>query len=124
MNYLRRSASQAARPDSLLGYGIPNFQKAFELATRDHGANQPIGYLSPNPVADQTVALWVNAQAWDKPLTVRVFDATGKAVAEQYIARPTLYNRLSLGTAILRQGLYLVRLTSGSRTTTVKLVKQ
>ncbi len=124
MTYLRRSASQAERPDSLLGYGIPNFQKAFELATRDYGANQPIGYLSPNPVAGQTVALRVNAQAWDKPLTVQVFDVTGKAVAEQYIARPTLYNPLNLGTATLRQGLYLVRLTSGGRTTTVKLVKQ
>jgi len=45
-------------------------------------------------------------------------------VAEQYIARPTLYNRLNLGTAILRPGLYLVRLASGGRTTTVKLVKQ
>jgi hypothetical protein len=55
---------------------------------------------------------------------VRVFDATGKTVAEQYIARPTLYNQLNLGPAILRQGLYLVQLTSGGRTTAVKLVKQ
>jgi hypothetical protein len=124
MNYLRRSASQADRPDSLLGYGIPDFQKAFGFATRDYGANQPIGYLSPNPAADQMIALWVNAQAWDKPLTVRVFDATGKAVGEQYIARPTLYNQLNLGMITLRQGLYLVQLTSGSRTTAVKFVKQ
>jgi hypothetical protein len=70
------------------------------------------------------IALWVNAQAWDKPLTVRVFDATGKAVGEQYIARPTLYNQLNLGMITLRQGLYLVQLTSGSRTTAVKFVKQ
>ncbi|MBD0257773.1 MAG: S8 family peptidase, partial [Cytophagales bacterium] len=124
MHYLRRSASQADRPDSLLGYGIPNFQKAFELATRDFGANQPIGYLSPNPVTHQTVALWVNAQAWDKPLTVRVFDATGKAVAEQYIARPARYNQLSLGMTTLRKGLYLVQLTSEGRTNTVKFVVQ
>ncbi len=124
MNYLRRSASQATRPDSLLGYGIPNFQKAFDLATRDHGANQPIGYLSPNPVAGESVTLWVNAQAWDKPLTVGVFDATGKAVAEQYMARPALYNRLDLGTTALSQGLYLVRLSSAGRSTTLKLVKQ
>jgi hypothetical protein len=124
MDYLRRSASQAARPDSLLGYGIPHFQKAFDLATRDHGANQPLGYLSPNPAAGEPVTLWVNAEAWDKPLTVRVFDVTGKAVAEQNIARPSRYNRLNLGTTFLRQGLYLVRLTSAGRTTTLKMVKQ
>ena len=124
MDYLRRSASQSARPDSLLGYGIPNFQKAFDLATRDHGANQPLGYLSPNPAAGEPIALWVNAQAWDKPLTVHVFDVTGRAVAEQYIARPARYNRLNLGTVFLRQGLYLVRLTSAGHSTTLKLVKQ
>jgi hypothetical protein len=124
MDYLRRSASQAARPDSLLGYGIPHFQKAFDLATRDHGANQPLGYLSPNPAAGEPVTLWVNAEAWDKPLMVQVFDVTGKAVAEQNIARPSRYNRLNLGTTFLRQGLYLVRLTSAGRTTTLKMVKQ
>jgi hypothetical protein len=123
MNYLRRSASQAARPDSLLGYGIPHFQRAFDLATRDYGANQPLGYLSPNPVAGQPVTLWINAEARDKPLTVQVFDATGKLVGEKYLARPALYNRLDLGTASLSQGLYLVRLSSAGRSTTLKLVK-
>jgi subtilisin family serine protease len=124
MDYLRRSGSQAARPDSLLGYGVPHFQRAFDLAARDHGANQPIGYLSPNPVPGETVTLWVNAQAWDKPLTVHVFDVTGKAVAERYIARPARSNQINLGTVFLRQGLYLVRLTSAGRTTMLKLVKQ
>jgi subtilisin family serine protease len=123
MNDLRRSASQAARPDSLLGYGIPHFQRAFDLATRDYGANQPLGYLSPNPVAGQPVTLWINAEARDKPLTVQVFDATGKLVGEKYLARPALYNRLDLGTASLSQGLYLVRLSSAGRSTTLKLVK-
>ena len=124
MNYLRRSASQASRPDSLLGYGVPNFQRAFDLATRDHGANQPLGYLSPNPVVNGPVTLWLNAQAWDKPLTVQLFDATGKEVGGQYVARPTLQNGLNLGLALLPRGLYLVRLTSADRTTTLKLVKQ
>jgi subtilisin family serine protease len=124
MDYLRRSGSQAARPDSLLGYGVPHFQRAFDLAARDHGANQPIAYLSPNPVPGETVTLWVNAQAWDKPLTVHVFDVTGKAVAERYIARPARSNQINLGTVFLRQGLYLVRLTSAGRTTMLKLVKQ
>jgi subtilisin family serine protease len=124
MNYLRRSASQASRPDSLLGYGVPNFQRAFDLATRDHGTNQPVGYLAPNPVANGPVTLSLNAQAWDKPLTVQVFDATGKAVAEQSVARPTLQNGLILDVALLPRGVYLVRLTSADRTTTLKLVKQ
>jgi hypothetical protein len=55
---------------------------------------------------------------------VQVFDATGKLVGEKYLARPALYNRLDLGTAPLSQGLYLVRLSSAGRSTTLKLVKQ
>ena len=123
INYLRRSASRASKPDSLLGYGIPNFQKAFELATRDYGPNQSIGYLSPNPIVNESVTLWINARAWNKPLAVWVYDVTGKTVVEKVISRPTLRNQLNLGTAVLRQGLYLVRLSSGDRTTTLKLVK-
>ena len=34
MNAIRRSASQADRPDNQLGYGIPDFQRAFQLLSQ------------------------------------------------------------------------------------------
>ncbi len=124
ISYLQRSATQANRPDSLLGYGIPDFARAYELAYRERKPNQSLGYFSPNPVVgEDIVTLWVNVQALGQPLTLQWFDASGRAVAEQRIATPALQNRISIPPAALPRGLYLIRLTSPGRQNTVKLIR-
>lgn len=123
ISYLKRSGSQSTRPDSLLGYGIPNFSKALELANRDYGKDQPMGYLSPNPLRGETFTLWLNARMQKVPVTVQLFDMTGRAVAEKYLSNPARQNNLDFTTASLRQGLYLVRLISAGQSTTLKLIK-
>jgi hypothetical protein len=125
ISYLQRSATQANRPDSLLGYGIPDFAKAYELAYRERKPNQSLGYFSPNPVVgENAITLWVNVQALGQPLTLQWFDASGRAVAEQRIPIPALENKIDIPSAALPRGLYLIRLISPGRQNTVKLIRR
>ena len=106
ISYLKQSATQANAPDNSLGWGIPNFAKANELAN----PFVPLAELSiyPNPLADgQDLLLNVPTDLRNTPLTVRVYDVRGALVAEQQLT--TLSPRAVLAAGQLRPGLYLCR---------------
>lgn len=93
ISFLQRSASQAASPDNLLGYGIPDAVAAYALANPDMplaagspkvGAGQLFVY--PNPTKDQELYLQLPEVFLGKPLRVRFYDARGVLVVEQNLA--------------------------------------
>ncbi len=122
ISYLQRSASQASKPDSLLGYGIPDFSRAFALAQEEN--NTKIGYLSPNPVLDGSITIQVNNRFLTKPLEVEVFDLKGRSLAKYSVKQTLRENHFPLLAPRLRSGLYLLRLTSEGQQQTLRLVKE
>ncbi|WP_081910873.1 S8 family peptidase [Hymenobacter sp. APR13] len=131
ISFLQRSASQAAAPNNLLGYGLPNGVAAYALANPGTplSAGQPraVGgqlVLYPNPVQGQELNLEVSEALRGKPLHVRFYDARGALVAEQQLPATTAAV-LRLQPGPLARGIYTCDVTAGSTTRrTVRFVKQ
>lgn len=81
---LIKSGSQYQKPDSLLGYGIPNFERAAKIAelygitgVEDESTSEIS--VSPNPFTDE-IQLSILRKTNSKQFEVRLFDVNGRVV--------------------------------------------
>ncbi|WP_246169162.1 S8 family peptidase [Rudanella paleaurantiibacter] len=116
---VRRAGHQALNPDSQLGYGIPNFERASALAER-------LSYTlaSPNPFsdADFVTVPWSDTPTTE-PIEARLTDLTGRVLWQQTLPaeRALTVSFRQLG---LSPGLYLLTLNSNGTRKTVRLMKR
>ncbi len=110
--YLIRSASQFTNPDNRFGYGIPNFDKAFELAELESLINElkksgQEVMVFPNPINDgANTKVWVLKNDPGTNFEYSITDLTGKTLwtlssKESKITLPTI-NELPLANIILK----------------------
>jgi hypothetical protein len=125
-NAIRQSASHADYPDSLTGYGIPDFYMAHLLLNNKQidAIKQEDGFtLFPNPAHDDVyVLLYLN----DSQLVdISIVDVGGKTVWEQsQVQFSKGLNRYRLKNLnALTQGVYIVVLQFGDKTRTEKLIR-
>lgn len=128
IGFLQRSGTQAATPDNELGYGIPNFVRAYNLANPGTplaataaAARQDL-FIYPNPANDAELYLQLGAGFQSVPLQVRMYDSRGKLVAEQRVA-PTSAAAVRLQSAGLVKGVYTCTISTGKEQRTVRFVK-
>ena len=120
ISYLQRSGSQYATPDNLLGYGIPNFVLAYNLANPGAplstvnpatAGNQLTVY--PNPTSNELYVQLTPAFR-SQSLHVRFFDARGALVAQQQLAA-TAAAEVRLSTSTLPAGIYTCNVQGGTK---------
>lgn len=128
---LRATASQAAAPDNILGYGIPNFVTAYNvlhpnspLATAVGAAapGEALG-LFPNPSGAGPLTLTLPAALRGQVLRVQVLDARGVVVAQQHLPA-VAGSEASLQLARLAKGIYTCEVSAGTTRRTVKFVQE
>lgn len=122
MDYLKRSASQYTRPDSLLGYGIPHFVKAATLVELQQKLNEN-SFVFPNPYAGgNDPQVWLGNFPRNGVYTAILADATGKL-----LWTGQLTNELSpipVNTLKLAPGYYFLRIVAeGGATFSTRLLK-
>jgi len=119
---LLRSASQYEKPDNNLGYGIPNFSKAYlgEILNIDSEEKQAIG-IYPNPLTDDLLTIGYGA---NKELDFKVFDVSGRVVVKQILLRESKEVPYQVDLAKLQPGLYILQLTDGLHVSRTKLIKK
>lgn len=119
---LLRSASQYDKPDNNLGYGIPNFSKAYlgEILNIGSEEKQAIG-IYPNPLTNDllTIGFGVN-----KELELKVIDVAGRVVAGQVLLRDSKESPFQVDLGKLQPGLYILQLTDGLQVSRTKLIKK
>ncbi|SET39306.1 S8 family peptidase [Hymenobacter actinosclerus] len=126
---LQRSGSQATAPDNDLGYGIPDFVRAYNLAnpgTPLAAAAPARGlaglYAYPNPVGPhEPLYLQLPGQRGAARLEISVYDARGALVARQQVA-PGATGAVRLETAGLRPGLFTCLVGQGPERQMVRFV--
>jgi hypothetical protein len=110
--YLIRSASQYTNPDNRVGYGIPNFDKAYELAELESLINElkksgQEVIVFPNPINDgSSTKVWVLKNDAGTNFEYSITDLTGKilwnlSTKESKITLPAI-NDLPLSNVILK----------------------
>ncbi|MCF8296321.1 MAG: S8 family serine peptidase [Saprospiraceae bacterium] len=123
---VEESSSQFYAPDSLKGYGIPNFYLAYLILSQrkidDFDKENSVTIL-PNPFIDDFHIIFLSTDT----LTVKVelFDLTGKRVFyQENMSRHKGYNYAHVqDLSNLAKGYYILRLSSESNLITKKLLK-
>ncbi|MCC9135288.1 S8 family serine peptidase [Pontibacter silvestris] len=119
---LKQSGSNATSPDNAIGYGVPSYTRMqapaglFAASENDH-------ILITNPVHQKEIVLTLNQYWVQKQVVVTIFDTTGKLIFKQTFPPNISRYVLGLQPAILKQGLYLCRVRSGSRSSTLRFIK-
>lgn len=122
---VKRSAHQYSNPDTLLGYGIPNFALANSLLSLNDYQFSTDEYLHvfPNPWnGNGQLSLLVFA-ADSAPGEITVFDMKGAVMAQQRLNTVAGGFTKAVIAPRLEAGVYIIRYTQGGIETTRKLVR-
>jgi hypothetical protein len=126
LSAIQQSANQATAPDTLIGYGIPNFCTANLILTgiNENTANENEFAVFPNPFFNQ---LTFNYNSTKKgKVKILLFDVSGRCVAEQEFFALENKNTFTInGLDKLSKGIYYIQLTDSENTVAYKkIVKQ
>lgn len=118
MQVIRESASLYENPTDEMGYGIPDFMAALNLAslaTGEVGASKLVVF--PNPAQDRVSVILPDGVSG---VTMAIYNTLGQVVTQKNISpQDRLVNLENLGS-----GVYLYTLTSGQTTQSGKLIKR
>lgn len=116
-----RSADRYNSPDSLYGYGIPDLVQAIDYLQNKYlkiPDDAPI--LSPNPTSDNFEIIFSSPP---QNVTIEIFSVSGKIISRKdfsdYVGRTIFVTDLQHA----EQGMYLIRITTGSGKTVRKIIK-
>ena len=126
---LRSTASQANAPDNSLGYGLPNFGRAYNSLH----PNSPLSAaaaatvesltLYPNPRGTGALMLVLPAALRGVPLAVRILDVRGAVVLRQQLPASSAAE-VDLRPGALARGQYLCEVSAGAVRRTVRFQQQ
>lgn len=120
------SASQFTNPDSLLGYGIPNYAAANLILSGipvDY-ENENIVEVFPNPFNDVIYVLFNSSDTQE--VDIDLYDITGKKIiSKKEMKRNTGMNFFTMGIpSDIAKGMYILRIASNTgKTYSKKLLK-
>lgn len=123
---IKMSASQYYTPDSAMGYGIPNFPVAAILLSGNniHNFDNENSFnVFPNPFVE---TLYIAYNSVDtQRVSIELYDLNGKNLfTVSDLPRYQGYNSITINNLfLLKSGLYIIRMTSGNKTSTQKVMK-
>ncbi len=124
-NAIQQSASQHLSPDSLLGYGIPNFLMADGLlggTELNFSNDDKLISIYPNPFTEQIELKFYSVS--NQRINIAISDVLGKKVFEQSEETAArVYNTISLPLSELKKGIYFVEVSSKENIFVRKIVK-
>ncbi len=119
---IKESSSMADSPDSQLGYGIPNFPKAYlgsvlQILPEERGAFT----VFPNPIEGANLKIRFGKQ---NEGNFSLFNMQGQLVQQAKLLREDHRQPFEVNIPELTSGLYLVEFHSGNETKRTKLMKR
>lgn len=119
MQFVRESAHLFNTPTPQMGYGIPNFEDAFNafVLSVEESAFAKAYTVSPNPANS---VFQVQFPEGSSQARILVYDLLGKRVLSKEISKTN--NSIDVHT--LTSGVYIIQIQDSERSTTQKLIKQ
>jgi hypothetical protein len=123
-NDILNSGDRSTHPDTLFGYGTPDFIKATggKILSVDDVINDKIK-VYPNPFTENRLSIKINNELAVNGLFVQMFDANGKMIAQEE------YNSYDIDDVVIFEfsgtipGVYFLRLSSSTFEKQVKLLR-
>ena len=119
LQLIEASSSQYQNPDSLLGYGIPNFKKAYLTLhnLQDTSSNLALMGLYPNPVSAQQLQLYIFSKN-TQDVVVNLRNLLGQTMHQQELQLEEGKTLIQLKTHAIPNGFYLLEMESKTNKTT------
>lgn len=115
------TASRAATPDNLLGYGVPNYD-AVKSAIEGLEPPEEIT-VYPNPVEIDTGKFYIRFKTPTGQATITIYDLMGRMLSSNVVNITAVNNPLEFNMAELPSAGYLLKVKTSSTFKTFKLVK-
>lgn len=117
MQKIRESADRYNNPTAQYGYGIPNFQNAYNVLALDRQDFIKDTFVFPNPVSNQFT---IQTSVKDlQELQIQIYTIIGKKVFEK-----KGLNSKTIDISNLKNGIYILQLKNKDQQKTVKLIKK
>ena len=124
INAIQQSASQYAHPDSLIGYGIPDFCKAeILLGVNDLSAStEDVLNVYPNPFSNGFDISFVDWKG--EKVLFSLFDIAGRKIIDEQISTTSSTSTLAIkNLEKLSSGVYILTAQTPRQTYSVKVIK-
>ncbi len=123
IDYLKMTASQADAPDTLIGYGIPNFVSAFNKAKINEGDLKGKIVVYPNPVTHKRI-IYIYSDSLNVSGVVELafYDLKGSALSKKEVAVKGEKTPIAVDVSFLRPGTYILNINTGGERLKSKLV--
>jgi subtilisin family serine protease len=110
INKIRRSSHQYSNPDSLLGYGIPNFAEAGEVGINE--LKKSSVKIFPNPFKNRFYINIPDVRLGDNPIYLNIYNMMGKKIYTRGLSNSAAGSHIRIN-ALSNQppGIYLIKLT-------------
>ena len=118
---LRQTASQANDPDSLLGYGIPNFQAVVNF--QEQTVQTRPFEIFPNPLKDDTLTISPSDPEVIRSCDIEIISAQGQILGRDTVHFDWLNRDYKTTLSGLASGIYYIRVFHDKRRHTFRLVK-
>ncbi len=123
IQYLKITASQANTPDTLLGFGIPNFMKAYNKAKSNETNVDHKFVVFPNPVTNKRVIYFYTDTLTDKTATnLNFYDLKGSFIGTKKMKVKNAVEPVEVDVSFLRPGSYILTYDDGVEMKKSKLV--
>ncbi len=116
-NAIRSSSDKFNNPDDDYGYGIPNFETAYNTLNSDEYLSVRLSVkISPNPVKNTINLTSLKGSIADYGVTI--YSVLGKKLYQQKILSSKKINISSFD-----KGMYILQISKGNKQKTIKLIK-
>jgi serine protease AprX len=121
MELIKKTASQAANPDNLLGFGIPNFVAVVNY--QEHVPQTNVFEVFPNPLTDDTLTISPMDPNLIDSCQVEIISAQGQTLVRRSVQFNWLNRTCKTDMSAMASGIYYIRVFSEQRRYTFKVVK-
>ena len=124
MELIEQSAHLFDDPNNQLGYGIPDYMSAYDVATdTGNGITIESGIsIKPNPFKDELSIQILNDNT---PIdAIEIVDITGKVIYKEVLNSNNTFEYTVSGFETLSSGFYFVKISSGDKIYTKKAIRK
>ena len=122
VNYLKASASNSTAPDTAIGFGLPNFNSAFELASDSENDIVKEFTVYPNPVDGSRIFVASAGKFEIGDLIIKFYDGKGAQIKLFQTTIFSEYETIEVDVSDLGPGYYFLIFESPGHTEKSKLI--